>query len=141
MYLSGFYYFLWGWFGFLRGGGGRLLLLFCFLVFLAHRTLWPGSDLNHSCQLHQCCNNTRSLTYYARPGTKLGSKHSRDATNPMVSQWELQFSLFLKFGNSTAIYLGIDLFLFLLFRNNYVLFQYSLFPSSQFFPSWVTFRS
>ena len=46
--------------------------------------LGKGSDLSHN------CSNTWSLTHCAGPGVEPVSHCSRDITNPIAPQWELQ---------------------------------------------------
>ena len=58
-----------------------------------------GSDLSCSCNLHHSCGNARFLPHCAKPGIKPVSQHSRDATNPTVTQKELLnflFKIYLK---------------------------------------------
>ena len=65
----------------------------CLLAFLA--ALWhvaflgQGSDPSISCNLCHNCGNTRFLTHCAGLGIEPVSQCSRDATDPIVPQWEL----------------------------------------------------
>ena len=54
-----------------------------------------GSDPSYSCDLHSSCGSTPgSLTHCVQPGIKPASQCSRDATNPIVPQWELLDTVF-----------------------------------------------
>ena len=71
---------------------------YCLLFWPPHG-IWKfpgqGSDLSHSCDLHQSCSNTRSLTHCAKPGMELVSQCSRDTNNPAALPQELLLLLLL----------------------------------------------
>ena len=54
-----------------------------------------GSDLSHSYDLNCSYGNAGSLAHRARPGIKPVSQRSRDATDPVVPQWELLSTLLM----------------------------------------------
>ena len=58
-----------------------------------------GSDLSRSCKLLWSCDNIRSLTHRARSGIESESQSSRDATNPIEPEQELQARLFKMWSN------------------------------------------
>ena len=62
---------------------------FSFLAILRHMGFPSlGSDL--SCSGNLCHGNARSLTHCAGSRTEPVSQSSRDATGPVVPQWDLQ---------------------------------------------------
>ena len=58
-----------------------------------------GSDASHRCDLRHSCSTAGSLTHGAALEMEPGSQYSRDGTDPIAPQWELQamssWSLFL----------------------------------------------